>query len=568
MKPKKLLQAVMVLPLLFAFSSVWAQSITINGLVQEEVSVKEGTIKIFLPEDIRPGDVISGTVYSQPNGENEKEKRKNLSQLVKYQLRIGEGVFPISGSPQHFSFKQPATGSNPLTITDRKSKQYADIPIRPSKAIPSNPIEPTPPTHALTGHPFQVSGAFDGELTNTSSTLDGQPLDILAESPRGSFSRMPNVPSGPHTLVIGENGKTTTGTISAVNMETSAGKLNLIKGEKTYIGVAVTGLQDLPDTATLSLINTSPGVVTLSPSNQIEMKLAPAEVSTGTVTKRFEVQSLKSGAFSVNVTLKLPEHIGTKPSADQGQTKKVTQPPPDKATPKTPDKHQADPKVAAEGRNPSHEPKAGDIGKAAPKPTDKAQGRPSDAAPRPPATPPIEPAAKRREAEQKCKCDSLILKVGIYKNGQLDEEQDLKTDKLTLASKKIELANGVEPDEEIEIRITDVRFVCSCNGEPCTPYPSKSTGGADTTKPSESKIDWGENDKDASNDNWNCVRGTRGDPNGSVGISFTGVLKFHRQGGSRSAPHQCFRLSTWCVRGGGCKTDLCSQRICLRFKWK
>ena len=53
-----------------------SQSMEINGVVKEEIKLKEGKIIVYLPDDIRAGDVISGTAVAEPTGRNEKEKNQ------------------------------------------------------------------------------------------------------------------------------------------------------------------------------------------------------------------------------------------------------------------------------------------------------------------------------------------------------------------------------------------------------------------------------------------------------------------------------------------------------------
>ncbi len=89
-------------------------------------------------------------------------------------------------------------------------------------------------------------------------------------------------------------------------MAVSAGKLNLRRGEKTYVDVTVSGLQNLRDTAILSLNNLTTDVVAMQPANSIVIPLAPDSIGAGTYNRRFDIQSIKTGNFIVNVNLDLP----------------------------------------------------------------------------------------------------------------------------------------------------------------------------------------------------------------------------------------------------------------------
>jgi hypothetical protein len=156
---------------------------------------------------------------------------------------------------------------------------------------------------------MRITGPFDGDASNTKCSLDNnKPLEILAESPRGCIVTYPDDVSGIKSLVVLENEKQLCSQqVSSVQMNVTAGKLDLLKGEKTYIDVSVTGLQHLPDTAILALNNISTGIVTMLPSNNIIIPLLPDSVSSGNFNKRFDIQSMKTGSFIVNVDLDLPE---------------------------------------------------------------------------------------------------------------------------------------------------------------------------------------------------------------------------------------------------------------------
>jgi hypothetical protein len=152
-----------------------------------------------------------------------------------------------------------------------------------------------------------ITGSFDGDLSNTKCMVGGQAADVIAESPRNCTVAFPPNAKGEQITTIKENGKETcNGKISGVDMTVSAGKLNLRRGEKTYVDVTVTGLQNLRDTAILSLNNLTADVVAMQPANSIVIPLAPDSIGAGTYTRRFDIQSIKTGNFIVNVNLDLP----------------------------------------------------------------------------------------------------------------------------------------------------------------------------------------------------------------------------------------------------------------------
>lgn len=265
----------------------------------------QGIIKVYLPEDIQSGETISGTVIMSASGKNQKEQSRNAASMQKYSLLL-------KGS---FSENEMLSGSFHLTIKDSKpsvtllesGKTVSTIDI-PLKNGMTTKTAFQLPTHSLTSAPFRISGPFDGNSSTTKCLIDGKEIEILAESPRQCLMKMPEANSGPHTLTLTENGKTIEEKMNAVNMEVGAGKLNLQKGEKTYVDVKITGLQNLPSNATLSITNTTTGVVTMLGGESQLFTIQPATITdAGIFTKRCDLQSLRTGSFSVTVDLQLPE---------------------------------------------------------------------------------------------------------------------------------------------------------------------------------------------------------------------------------------------------------------------
>ena len=108
MRKPAILSAVLTLFLLIPASITWAQTFeasrSINGLVVNSYKTPQGSIKVYLPDDIRPGDMISGTVVAEPSGKNEKEWKKNLVELMKFSLSVDGNKITPSDKPVNFDW--------------------------------------------------------------------------------------------------------------------------------------------------------------------------------------------------------------------------------------------------------------------------------------------------------------------------------------------------------------------------------------------------------------------------------------------------------------------------------
>ncbi len=306
--------AVLSLFLLVPASIIWAQTITQQkGLTTLVFSTQHGSVKIYLPDDIRPGDIISGTVVAEPAGNNTRQTERNIAELSKYTLNIGGNRYtmPVKQEPFKWIIPEDRQLSAPVELLQPNGSGAGQLTL-PFNAGPVT--EPKTegcviPSHALTAAPLQIKGSFDGDLSNTQCMIGTQPMAVIAESPRQCQVYYPETGQGPRMMQVTENGQDKCNRqISGVDLQVTTGKLNLRKGENTYIDVRVTGLQQLPDKATLTITNLTPGVVTMTNGNlQVIPIWPPADSAEGVFSVHCPAQSITTGNFSVNINLDLPQ---------------------------------------------------------------------------------------------------------------------------------------------------------------------------------------------------------------------------------------------------------------------
>src|ERR1043165_861183 len=79
---------------------------TRNGLTTVTFKINPGTIRVYLPDDMRAGDTISGTVSTEPQGTNDQEKQSNAQALKVFVIDIQGSR--VSAGDSFFSFPVPA----------------------------------------------------------------------------------------------------------------------------------------------------------------------------------------------------------------------------------------------------------------------------------------------------------------------------------------------------------------------------------------------------------------------------------------------------------------------------
>jgi len=291
----------------------FAQTISSQkGLTTAVFNLPAGIIKVYLPDDIRPGEMISGTIIAEAGGRNAKEVTKNLSDLKKYTVAFNAQKLAVSEAGKSFqcNISKAVQPKLLLNLIGGNGENAGFVNIEPAKKTKtaSAPAECKIPTHALTAAPLRITGPFDGNSSNTNCNVDGKPIEILAESPRQCVVSFPENAKGDRTIEVQENKQPACSKkISGVELNVTAGKTNLVKGEQTYFNVKLSGLRGLSDMALLRLDNITANTVTMQPANNLIVPLNPDSVGDGNYNGHFNIQSINNGSFTINVNLDLPD---------------------------------------------------------------------------------------------------------------------------------------------------------------------------------------------------------------------------------------------------------------------
>lgn len=286
-----------------------------------------GKIYVNLPQDLMPGGTVSGTVITEASGKTEAEKDASNTELRNYVVEIAGQKIPDAGKP--FALKVPA--SSPLSalaivlFDHGREAAKAELPmvLQPSASTREFRL----PTFANMGGLIKVDCPCDGVVADTDYIeIAGKRLLPLAESTGSKIAFNTSDAVGPTEIEVGEHGQVVKGRLHNLSIKLSAPKTNLLKGEKTKLTVAVTGLEDLKEAVPLRLENKSPGTMTMAPSNVQELTIKPADVRPG---GRFTTQrtliGIRVGDFHIEGTVSRREE-DTPPADDRVSSSPAGQP--------------------------------------------------------------------------------------------------------------------------------------------------------------------------------------------------------------------------------------------------
>ena len=316
-----------------------------RGLQTVIFDVPQGQFHVYLPDDMRAGDTISGTVVAEPKGNSPEDKEKNKSVLA--ELTIDVGGKAITAKQQRFTIQPqfemvsnalPGGEIQTIFITIRNANQNYDSRVRGNQPLARAVITPYLQITGLTqntsdskiiapfqipalgqqGRPIEIIGPFDGNSSNTSlnwtavrsavqafekntENVSGG-FGLLAESPRKAVFTAPTNVTGPIELHLKEGNVETKSNYRNIGVNLSAPKTSLIRGESTTLTIEVSGLQGIKEPVPLHLVKG--GVVTMQGGDVQTMSIKPAEVQTnGTFTTTRTITGVQTGVWSATATV-------------------------------------------------------------------------------------------------------------------------------------------------------------------------------------------------------------------------------------------------------------------------
>jgi len=200
------------------------------GVIAITFTLQGNQARVYLPDDVAPGEKFSGALEGQPN---------YVVDFAGQQALVRTGAF-------HWSMPAQQPGEFlTLILRDLRGRELAraSVPVVASQ----------PPLAAFrvpqvvqAGSPAPVLGLFDGDSRETHFEIAGEAAQVLAESLRKIVIRAPEKPLGMTTYALRKGAVEMQGSLRSVTIETK-------QADDSNIAVAVRGLEGLHDQVALKL---------------------------------------------------------------------------------------------------------------------------------------------------------------------------------------------------------------------------------------------------------------------------------------------------------------------------
>ena len=294
-------------------------------------------LQFRLPNDIRSGDMITGTVI-ESNVNNLPETKKNAATLEGMVIEIDGKQTKLSN--RIFSFIVPAgLTSIPFLIKNSSGQiiERGQIPVFPQTAnnmqAAANGMNFNPGVICQPGEPLTISGNFDGNAANTNVSINNILCEKIAESPREIFVlSSANLPAGQAIIKIEEGGVSKSMPIQVVTVNLSTNKPVIQRNGKATISVNIDGAENLDlekNHFRVVLTNHSPGIVSFraANSNTLNWDLNNSNTKNGSARLTTQLIGSAAGSYTISASLKavkantpplLNEHPDPKPIGGAG----------------------------------------------------------------------------------------------------------------------------------------------------------------------------------------------------------------------------------------------------------
>ncbi len=302
------------------------------GLQIVELIAPEGIYYFQIPDDVSEGEPYTFSVRTFAAGPSDVERRENEKQLAAYKLLMASmpvqtgpsskqlqiasapaSVEVILKTPEDFEVlksKIAVTKQNPQTETQSQPVQTASE-LEVDTQPPAEPVIDIDIPHLLfqlssvnqAGRLLEVRGPFDGNASNTDIRVNGNPMAIIAESPRKAIATNPNL-VGRMELRIAEADKKVHCVYKNVDVRNWASVSTLESGANAALTIQLNSSPKLTSPVVIAVQNKSPEIVNVQGGSFQYLTVNPGDLNeTGSVTLTRILTGMHPAPFRIDVRL-------------------------------------------------------------------------------------------------------------------------------------------------------------------------------------------------------------------------------------------------------------------------
>lgn len=300
----------------FLFFNVSSQTLqSVNGVHAVSFDVKEGSIYVYIPENIVKEMAFSGTVAVFPKGVTSREQAKNVDKLKKYKIQTLNMEFS-AGSKSFLATN--TSGTTDISLKSVKEKFIAKQQITFNfRTVLSSETPLSLPSHIANNVNTSFYGVFDGNIRNTSATANDKKVKVIAESPVQVSLRPENLNTTISSIQVIDGDNEYTGQCNSIYYTLAIGPTNLKRGQSTFFDATIHGVGTINEALTYTVRNATPTIVTLNGGNSQSFMINPGDGENGNWFRHFTIKSNTTGNFTLNTSLNVPDT--PYPSSDNTQ---------------------------------------------------------------------------------------------------------------------------------------------------------------------------------------------------------------------------------------------------------
>ena len=259
------------------------------GVTHAEFAKNYGKLNLYLPDDMRAGEPVSGSVFTE-------------GAVQASDLRIAGTLAPISEHMVQFTIPSDAREAFSVDVLDSRGAITAQFLVPLPARVGERPAHFSWPQVTTSGMPSRFRGPFDGSRTTTALEAEASPVGVLTESLRSSVVVGPAWRVGRLSWEVLEGAHLAKASVNNVSVKVSPPDTEARVGRRADARLEVAGLEGLDPSLyplTVEVMSTTPTIEFDNRAQAIRVDIAAAEAHGGTALKKVRFKAKKRGQYTL-----------------------------------------------------------------------------------------------------------------------------------------------------------------------------------------------------------------------------------------------------------------------------